>query len=64
MINVIQEISQQSRLFSEPPEPKPSIKDQFELVADSVQAIASEVRRLENRLALLRHEVEKAQVGK
>lgn len=64
MINVIHEIKTQSRMFSEPPEPKPSIKDQFELVNDSMQTIVHEMRRLENRMALLRCDIEKAQVGK
>lgn len=51
-------------MFNEPPSLPLTLKDQFELVNDSMQVVVAEMRRLENRMALLRHEVEKAQVGK
>ena len=65
MINPILEIQKQSRLFNEPPQPKTSIRDQFELIEDSLRAVSAEIRRLENRMAILRYEIEKtAEVGK
>lgn len=63
-INPILEVRKQSRLFNEPLPPKPTVGDQFELIVDSVQAIASEVRRLENRIVVLRAQIEKMEVGK
>ena len=60
MINPILEIQKQSRLFNEPPQPKTSIRDQFELIEDSVTMIAAEMRRLENRIVLLRESISDA----
>ena len=61
---IIDGIKKSSRMFQEPQQPKPSVRDQFELIEDSMGAIVAEMRRLEHRLILLRNEIEKVTVGK
>ena len=64
LIDVIKEIATCSRMFNEPPQPKPSIRDQFELIEDSIRAVSGELRRLEHRMILLRNQIENVEVGK
>ena len=61
---IIDGIKKSSRMFQEPPQPKPSVRDQFELIEDSMGAIVAEMRRLENRIVILRAQIEGTEVGK
>jgi hypothetical protein len=67
MINVIQEIKQQSRLFNEPPPPAPTNADLVREMDEAIEMAATlkfELHRLENRLVLLRSRIEGTEVGK
>lgn len=70
MIDVIEGIRQQSRLFSEPPQPKPtreSIAKELDEVAEALAELQrhneQQLRRIENRVVLIRAKLERTEVG-